>query len=99
MEQMALFGEGVNIANEEIEVSNEQQSIALIETLPFELDQKVEVIPPVENECDIEDYYYLKDFAKKRGFVTEVHKGNRVSYTVDFNGRKGIFHHKDLISY
>jgi hypothetical protein len=59
--------------------------------------QKVQVNPPGDGPYDPEDYYYLRDFAGKRGYVTEVHYGRaNVCYTVHFDGERGVFYHADL---
>jgi hypothetical protein len=65
---------------------------------PYPIEQKVQVIPPNQESCEIEDYYYLKEFEKKRGFVIQVHEGcKKLSYSVDFGGKQGIFYHDDLL--
>jgi hypothetical protein len=66
---------------------------------PFKIEQKVQVITPNQESCELEDYYYLKDFEKKRGFVIQVYEEyKKLCYSVDFGGKQGIFYHEDLLS-
>jgi hypothetical protein len=69
-----------------------------VEVIPYPVEQKVQVIPPNQESCGIEDYYYLKEFEKKRGFVIRVYEEcKRLCYSVDFGGKQGIFYHDDLL--
>jgi hypothetical protein len=69
-----------------------------VKITPFEIEQKVQVITPDQESCELEDYYYLKDFEKKRGFVIRVYEEyKKLCYSVDFGGKQGIFYHDDLL--
>ncbi|MGG3924930.1 hypothetical protein ABET51_02850 [Metabacillus fastidiosus] len=59
-------------------------------------DQKVKVLPPDMLNHNCEDYYYLKDYENERGFIICTHQGEKVSYSVDFGSRQGVFYHEEL---
>ncbi|MGG3800629.1 hypothetical protein [Metabacillus fastidiosus] len=68
----------------------DQKVVLLVE------DQKVQVLPPDMLNHNCEDYYYLKDFENKRGFVICTHQGKKVSYSVDFGDKQGVFYQEEL---
>jgi aspartokinase-like uncharacterized kinase len=83
------------INKNDIKFNNE----SIDEFSPFDLNQTVKVITPNKNSNVSEDYYYIIDFAEKKGTITKINSGQNLSYTVMFdNGREGIFYHNDLIS-
>lgn len=84
---------------EVLQEQEESEDVEFDEILPFEINQKVQVKEPFEDTSDPEDYYYLMDFKKKRGYVSAIHRGKILSYTVVFDKDiKGIFYHNDLIA-
>lgn len=92
--QIELF-ESENNHTEELVMPKNEQNMA--ELTPYDVDQRVFVLPLNKVEMDIEDYYYLKDFENKRGFVARVHNDNkRLCYTVEFGNKQGVFYHEDL---
>lgn len=64
----------------------------------LKINQVVVILPPSENITNIEDYYYLIDFAGKRGRIIEKHSNVKtISYSVEFRGGKcGVFYSHDL---
>ncbi|MGG3888620.1 hypothetical protein [Metabacillus fastidiosus] len=72
-------------------VDIEEQEVMLLEE-----DQKVQVLPPDMLKHNCEDYYYLKDFENERGFIICTHQGEKISYSVDFGNRQGMFYHEEV---
>lgn len=71
--------------------------IESFEIKPYVIEQKVIVLPLDKDSLDIEDYFYLKEFEKKRGLIIRVHNDSeKLCYTVDFGTKQGIFYHADL---
>jgi hypothetical protein len=64
----------------------------------YQLNQVVVVLNPNKDCCNSEDYYYLLDFAGKRGRIFEIHHTtNTLSYSVEFkSGKCGMFYPHDL---
>lgn len=64
----------------------------------FQLNQVVGILRPNENSTNIEDYYYLIDFAGKRGRIIEKHTNAKtISFSVEFkDGKCGVFYSHDL---
>jgi hypothetical protein len=64
----------------------------------FQLQQVVEILSPIEDIANIEDYYYLIDFAGKRGRIIDKHYYKKaISYSVEFkDGKCGVFYSHDI---
>ncbi|MED4530934.1 hypothetical protein [Metabacillus fastidiosus] len=68
----------------------DQKVVLLVE------DQKVKVLPPDICNHNCEDYYYLKDFENEKGFIIRAHQSKKVSYSVDFGDKQGVFYQEEL---
>ncbi|PMC36284.1 hypothetical protein CJ195_15870 [Bacillus sp. UMB0899] len=73
---------------------------ASIEIIPkYKIDTRVTVKKPDINiNLDLEDYYYLKDFAGENGYVADITitLSRRVCYQVQFANKIGVFYEEDL---
>ncbi|MDX8367140.1 hypothetical protein [Cytobacillus sp. IB215665] len=83
MEQLDMF----DVIDEEPQTEKEPR---------FSLNQQVEVNTPKKQSTDIEDYYYLSEYAGKKGVIVKVNSGEKTSYTVDFGNKEGLFYGDDL---
>lgn len=49
---------------------------------------------------DVEDYYYLEDYANDVGKITKIHSGAQGHcYDVAFRNKTGIFREHDILPY
>ncbi|MFE7064491.1 hypothetical protein ACFVAD_20360 [Sutcliffiella sp. NPDC057660] len=99
------------MAKAKIEVGNdvvEQLSIfemlepkpdATQDNVAYSLRSEVTVLEPAPTleDKNPEDYFYLKSFAKQRGYISSIQKNNRATcYTVEFQNGIGFFYCSDI---
>lgn len=48
------------------------------------------------DDMQLEDYYYLLDFAKKKGVIVKINDEKRINYQVEFSNSTGLFYAEDL---
>ncbi|MCM3619817.1 hypothetical protein M3936_19790 [Sutcliffiella horikoshii] len=87
MNQLTIF-EFVELEEEKVQITENYKVNALV---------KVKLPSAALENTQLEDYYYLRDFANKTGRIISIHLGLKICYTVDFGGYQGIFYHNDLI--
>ena len=80
-------------------VTVESNSIDYMEPPLFIIDQTV-YVPKPSKKIDVEDYYYLEDFANEVGKITRIYSNNQGhSYDIAFKNKTGIFREKEIIPY
>ncbi|WP_342512275.1 hypothetical protein MKY34_16850 [Sporosarcina sp. FSL K6-1522] len=78
------------------------QQLTIFDALPSTISEAFEVGDTVivvakPNESDIEDYYYLQDYAGLTGRIVKVIRGPVLQYEVEFaKKRNGIIYHEEL---
>lgn len=69
------------------------------DNVAYSLRSKVTVLEPAPTLEDTspEDYFYLKSFAKQRGYISSIQESNRATcYTVEFPNGTGFFYRNDI---
>jgi hypothetical protein len=83
---------------EQLDLFTIEKRTSDIKTIPIHINQKVTVVilSPKEYKQS-EDYYYLKEFEKFTGTISQIIYKPTIQYIVEFPNKTGYFYHDELL--